>query len=139
MDKIFDKYSEDLTNDIFLVIFKYVNKNIEIEKLDNLIWKISHNIWNKKAILYINEKNNIDIEKYKEGFNENSIDKIIYNEIVENINSFELTEKELNAFKLYYYNDLSTNEISDIMKTSVSNIKYYLYSARNKIKERYYE
>lgn len=131
--------AEDLTNDIFLAVFKYINKNIDIKKLDNLIWKIAHNLWNKKAINYIKEKNNNDIEEYDEGVVENNIDKIIYNEIIDNIDSFNLTQKEKNAFKLYYYKDLSIDEISNIMKTSISNIKYYLYSARNKIKERYYE
>lgn len=131
--------AEDLTNDIFLAVFKYVNKNIDIKKLDNLIWKIAHNLWNKKAIIYIKEKNNIDIEEYKEGTTKDNIEKIIYKEIIDNIDSFNLTEKEKKAFELYYYKDLSLNEIINIMKTSTSNIKYYLYSARNKIKERYYE
>ena len=66
MDKIFDEYcykiydgaikktnnkedAEDLTNNIFLAIFEYFNENVNIEKIDNLIWKIAHNIWCTRA------------------------------------------------------------------------------------------
>ena len=56
---------------------------------------------------------------------------------VDNLDNINLTEKEIITFKLYYLEDLSTEEISKKMGSSVSNIKYYLYSARNKIKERY--
>ncbi len=156
MDKIFDEYydklyywalkktdnvydAEDLVNDVFVTIFSYINKNIDINKIENLIWKVAHNIWYKKVKSYENEKGNVDLEEYKVGFTEDNIDKIIYNEIVDNLDIFNLTENELKCFKLYYYKDLSISEISSIMNTSDSNIKYYLYSARNKIKERYYE
>lgn len=62
MDKIYDEYyykiyywaikktrnkedAEDLTNTIFVSIFEFLGKNIEINKLDNLIWKIAYNCW----------------------------------------------------------------------------------------------
>lgn len=40
--------AEDLTNSIFVAIFEYLGKNINIQKLDNLIWKIAYNLWCKK-------------------------------------------------------------------------------------------
>ncbi len=67
------------------------------------------------------------------------LDKIIYREIVDSIDKIGLTEKEINSFKLYYINDLSIKEICSKLNTTESNIKYYLYNARKKIKERYYE
>ena len=51
--------TKDLVNDIFVAIFSYINKNIEIKKLDNLIWTIASNCWKKKAIMYIKDHNNI--------------------------------------------------------------------------------
>ena len=155
MDKLFDKYyykiyywaikktnnkedAEDLTNSIFVSIFEYFNKNIQIEKIDNLIWKIAHNIWCTRAKKYIKEKNIISYnESYEILSSDNTLDKIIYKEIIDNLDNINLTEKEKIAFKFYYCEDLSIEEISKIMCSSVSNIKYYLYSARNKIKERY--
>ena len=155
MDKMYDEYyykiyywainktnnkedAEDLTNSIFVAVFEYFNKDIQIEKIDNLIWKIAYNTWCTKAKKYIKEKNNISYDMaYELGNTENLLDKIIYKEIIDNLDNINLTEKEITAFRLYYLYDLSIEEISKKMNSSVSNIKYYLYSARNKIKERY--
>ena len=117
---------------------EYFNKDIPIEKLDNLIWKIAHNLWYIKAKNYIKEKDNISLDNINTCYNENYLDKIIYNDIINSLTNIGLTEKEFLSFKLYYYDDLSIKEISNKLKTSESNIKYYLYSARKKVKERYY-
>lgn len=128
--------AEDLTNSIFLAIFEYFNSNIDVRKIDNLIWKIAYNIWCTKAKRYIKEKNNIEYEDiYK--FKDNTIDKVIYKEIIDNLNNIGLSDKEYKSFKLYYLYDLSVKEISKELKTSESNIKFYLYNARKKVKEKY--
>lgn len=157
MDKIYDEYyykiynwalkktrhkedAEDLTNNVFLAIFEYLNKNIKIEKLENLIWKIAYNLWCTKAKYYIKEKQNtIFDEKLEPEYEIPMLDKIIYKEIVNNLDNIGLTDKEKTIFKMYYVNDLSIKEISEKIETKESNIKYFLYSARNKIKERYCE
>lgn len=157
MDAIYDKYyykiyywalkktdnkedAEDLTNNIFVAVLEYFNKNIEIKIIDNLIWKIAHNIWSAKAKSYIKEKNNTSINDINEPFiMENLIDKIVYKEIINNLDCINLTEKEKISFKMYYIEDYSIKEISKKLNTSESNIKYYLFSARKKVKERYCE
>lgn len=58
------------------------------------------------------------------------IDKIIYKEIIHNLNKIGLANKEEQSFKLYYLNDLSIKEISAKLNTKESSIKYYLFSAR---------
>lgn len=155
MDRIFDEYyykiyywaikktnnredAEDLTNNVFVAIFEYFNENISIDKIDNLIWKIAHNIWSAKAKKYIKEKDNVSYGENNEvGREENTLDKIIYREIIDNLDNVGLTEKEMLSFRLYYIEDLSIKEISEKINSSESNIKYYLYSARNKVKEKY--
>lgn len=152
MDKIYDEYyykiynwaikktnnkedAEDLTNNVFLSIFEYLNKNIKVEKIENLIWKIAYNLWCTKAKKYIKEKDNMPIsEDSKIGYESEMIDKIIYKEIINNLEGIGLTEKEKKAFQLYYINDLSIREISEKLNIKEANIKFYLYSARNKIK-----
>ena len=134
MDLIYDEYyskiynwslkktnnkedAEDLTNSIFLAIFEYFGANVKVDKIENLIWKIAHNIWCTRAKQYIKERNNTTFEEtYQTSY-----------------------EKEATIFKMYYLNDLSIKEISKNTETSESNIKYYLYNARKKIKERYNE
>lgn len=155
MDKIYDEYyfkiyywalkktnnkedAEDLTNNIFVSIFEYLGKNIQIDKLDNLIWKITYNCWCTKAKKYIKEKNNVSMDtNYDVSYQDDMLDKVIYREIIDEINKFNLSEKEIIVFKMYYCEDLSVKEISQKINTSESNIKYYLYNARKKIKERY--
>ena len=157
MDKIYDKYyykiyywaikktknkedAEDLTNNVFLAIFEYLNKNVNIEKIDNLIWKVAYNLWCTKAKKYIKEKNNVACgEYYQIGYKIDMIDKIIYKEIINNLDGIGLNSKEKVSFEMYYINDLSIKEISKELNTKEANIKFYLYSARNKIKERYHE
>lgn len=157
MDKIYDEYyyeiyhwaikktrnkedAEDLTNSVFLSIFEYLSKDIKIDKIENLIWKIAYNLWCTKAKKYIKEKNNTSLDNDNEfGYEVEMIDKIIYKEIIGNLNNIGLTEKEQESFKLYYLKDLSIKDISKKLGTKETNVKYYLYSARNKIKERYNE
>lgn len=157
MDKIYDEYyykiynwaikktnhkedAEDLTNSIFLAIFEYFNNNIEIKKLDSLIWKIAYNLWCTKAKKYIKEKNNITFgENHEIGYDTQMLDKIIYKEIVNDLDGIGLTNKEKIIFNMYYIDDLSIKEISRKINTKEANIKYFLYSARNKIKEKYNE
>lgn len=155
MDKIYDEYyykiynwairktnhkedAEDLTNSVFLAIFEYFNKNIQIEKIENLIWKIAYNLWCTKAKNYIKEKNNTSFDQnYELGYEIPMLDKIIYKEIIHSLDNIGLTNREKTVFKMYYVNDLSIKEISEKTNIKEANIKYFLYSARNKIKERY--
>ena len=157
MDKIYDEYyykiynwaikktnnkddAEDLTNDVFLAIFEYFNKNIKVEKIENLIWKIAYNLWCTKAKNYVKEKGNTILEEAREsGYEVVILDKIIYKEIINSLDNIGLTDKEKTVFKMYYVDDLSIKEISEKINTKEANIKYFLYSARNKVKERYYE
>ena len=124
--------AEDLTNSIFLAIFEYLNKDIEVKKIENLIWKIARNIWCTKAKKYISYD-----ETYEYGYEDITIDKIIYKEIINEIDNYNLSENEIKVFKLYYIKDLSIKEIKEKLNITESSIKYYLFNAIKKIKERY--
>lgn len=157
MDKIYDEYyykiynwaikktnhkedAEDLTNSVFLAIFEYFSKDIKVEKIENLIWKIAYNLWCTKAKYYIKTKNDIIYDESNEiGYEVPMLDKVIYKEIINGLDDIDLTDKEKTVFKMYYLNDLSIKEISEKINSKEANIKYFLYSARNKIKERYGE
>lgn len=155
MDKIYDEYfdkiynwtikktdtreeAEDLTNDIFLAIHEYLNKNIKVEKMSNLIWKVAYNLWCTRAKKYIKEKNTLFYDENVEcKYEDKTIEKIIYREIVSDIDKIGLSDNEVNIFNLYYLKDLSIKKISNILNITESNIKFYLFSIRKKIKERY--
>ena len=78
-------------------------------------------------------------ENHEFGYETSMLDKIIYKEIIKSLDKFGLTNKENIVFKMYYVNDLSIKEISEKLNTKEANIKYFLYSARKKVKERYYD
>ena len=48
------------------IVKDYDVEYLQIEKLDNLIWKIAHNTWYTRAKKYIKEKNNISYEETNE-------------------------------------------------------------------------
>lgn len=73
------------------------------------------------------------------GYEAPMLDKVIYKEIINGLDDIGLTDKEKTIFKMYYLNDLSIKEISEKINSKEANIKYFLYSTRNKIKERYGE
>lgn len=156
MDEIYDAYydklyywalkktdnkldAEDLTNSVFLAIFEYLNKNIKVEKIENLIWKIAYNLWCTRIKEYKKEKRNTIFKEEQQKLEEEMLDKIIYKEIIDNLNSFHLTSNEKKAFQMYYFKDYSIKEIGKLLNKKETSIKYYLYCARNKIKENYYE
>ena len=108
--------------------------------MENLIWKIAYNLWCTKAKNYDKEKRNTMLdEDFQYISNEDPLEKIIYKDIITNLDNLGLTINEKTSFQLYYLKDLSIKEISNALNTKESTIKYYLYNARNKIKERYHE
>lgn len=133
--------ASDLVHDIFCAIYTYLNKGVKILELDNLIWKIAHNLWCKKVKEYYKEKNIIYDDELISNYENNDIDlfdKIIYSQIKEDIerNQYDLTSREKECFKLYYFSNLSLKQISNKINSNISNVKYYLYNSRKKIKEK---
>ena len=155
-DKIYDEYynkiyywslkkmknredAKDLLNDIFVQIYTYLSKNIEIKDIDKLIWVITYNTYKNKIKKIVKDKSLIydDNILINTKYENNNIDKLIYNDILDDLDKFNLTDKEKECFIFYYKNDYSIKEICSIINSTVSNVKYYLYSARKKIKEEY--
>lgn len=131
----------DLLNDIFVQVYTYLNKNIKINNIDNLIWAIAFNTWKNRLKIITKDKVLIydDIKVNQIGFNNNEVDKILYKDILDNLDNYNLTLKEKECFNMYYRKDYSIKEICSVIGSTESNIKYYLYSARKKIKEKYDE
>ena len=131
--------AKDLLNDIFVEIYIYLNKNIKIEKIDNLIWTISYNTWKNRLRKILKENSIIYDDEIicNAKYEEENIDKIIYKDIIDNLKYYGLTDNKIKCFNLYYQEEKKVNEISKILNTSDSNVKYYLFNSRRKIKERY--
>lgn len=115
-----------------------------IDKIDKLKDPESFGAWAlrivyTKAINYINLNkrtyNNLEHYKYKQGFivEENQTDESLKKELLKAINN--LVEHQQIVIKLFYVEDYSLKEISDILDISVGTAKSRLFHAREKLKK----
>lgn len=75
-------------------------------------------------------KNTVSLDEAKELYTFDSIKSLdVFNAVM------SLPKKERLSVHLFYYEDMSVNEISEILKCKPSAIKTRLYRARNQLKE----
>ncbi len=122
--------AEEIVQDTFLRLFKQVKKGYEFESRDHLkawLLKVAVNrgvsvltsAWNKKT-------EGLDAaHEIPAGENEESY---AYDYVM------KLPEKYRIAIKLFYYEQLSTEQIAEIMNTKLSTVRSYLLRGREKLK-----
>jgi len=142
---------EDLAQEVLCQILSFVKdrKEEEIEKLDNLIWKIAHYTWCNRIRKYKKESNIISLDN-PNGSYINIIEERDYiNEIAENealkeelanlrrkISDLSKTQREI--IIAHYLESLSVSDIALKFNINKSAVKWHLFDARKKIKERFY-
>lgn len=125
--------AEDIIQDVFI---KYLESDQEFQTLDNeKYWLIRVTIntslsflrktWNQRVFLD-DEMINRTMDSSPDNNDNNSMFEIIY----------QLPHKYKEVIILYYYEDLSINEISNILNITTSNVKKRLERARNMIKKK---
>ncbi|MGG7164960.1 RNA polymerase sigma factor [Clostridium ihumii] len=131
--------AEDIVHDSFIKAIEYMD-SVEVEKLSSWLFKVAMNnyknrIKRKKIISFVSIN--------EERFYENIEDECnVENEIVQMEKALEVS-KVLNDMKeeyrslliLKYELQLSYKEISLLLGTEETNVKTYLYRARNKFRE----
>jgi len=129
--------ADDIVQDVFL---KYLNSEVVFQTLDNeRYWLIRVTINTSKNYLKKTWRKKVDLDdervnrapsyekKFNESFNnEEKIFEIVYN----------LPQKYKEVIVLFYYEDLSINEIANTLNLSVSNVKKRLERGRNVIREK---
>lgn len=134
--------AEDLTQEIVYQIIKTFSKDTLIVSPEKYLWKIAYYTWCNKAKDYAKKKMLISNELILNQIKDEKIDiekKIELEEIGEQlkniINTFGNMMKEV--VELYYYKELQIKQISEMLNIKDSLVKYYLYEARNKIKDKF--
>lgn len=131
--------AQDLTQDIFLKIYKNINRFNKNSKLSTWIYKISINTcldWKKKhnkaTLLTLD-----DIPNVNNGSTNSIDDYIINNEKKQLIHNAvkQLPDIYKTVVILYHFNNRSYNEISKILSIPTKTVETRLYRARKKIKE----
>lgn len=130
--------AEELLQDVFLKAYRNLSGYKRESKLSTWLYRIAYNVAisatrkKKQEFLYIEEStiNNVPDEKAHEVI-DLAADEEQINRLVSAIHHLSAEEKAL--ITLFYYEDKSIEEISEVMKLSVSNVKVRLHRTRKKI------
>lgn len=130
--------AEELLQDVFLKAFRNLSGYKRESKLSTWLYRIAYNVAisatrkKKQEFLYIEEStiNNVPDEKADEVIDLAGDEEQI-NRLVSAIDHLSGEEKAL--ITLFYYEDKSIEEIGEVMKLSVSNVKVRLHRTRKKI------
>ncbi len=122
--------AEDITQDVFIKLF--VNNKRFANDEHEKAWIIRVTINHCKNILQ--SKNNshlqlLDTEHIDEHFENRSIEKIDIQQSIK-----DLSQNERTIILLYYYEDLTTKQISKYLKMNENTVKSHLKRAKIKLK-----
>jgi len=139
--------AEDISQEVFIKIFRSIDKFKRDAKMSTWIYQITVNtcidaIRRKKAkpTMQINEEKSSDylaadsILSAKISSPESSADaSLLQIKIQEALN--KISDKERAVFVMRHYNDLSINEIADVMKISSGTVKSFLFRGLQKLRK----
>ena len=125
------------------------NKEDAEDALQESLFRAYSNLWQLKEPKYFKtwmtkilmntcfdiqrkQKNNLDIEDYKEtiGTSEDMTTKVVMEKAIR-----ELDEMNQKIIILFYYEDFSVKEISEVLNVSVMNVKQRLSRSRKELKK----
>jgi RNA polymerase sigma-70 factor, ECF subfamily len=127
---------EDVVEDTLVLAYQNLNGFDTSKKFSSWIYRIAHN----KAIDYFKKKrlkttvldDELEIGLKDGLFEELEIEKNDKKMVAKAVNSLEIKYKEVVV--LYFFEDKSYEEISDILHLPVSNVGVLLYRAKDKLK-----
>lgn len=131
--------AEDLTSDVFLKSWEYMNKhNNDVKNFQAFIYQIARNL-----IADFYKKNKELPLEYVES---SVVEDHSFQRKIENISDWQVLEKALRkigninekwqeVLVLRYVEDLSTKEMAKVMDESHSNVRVLLHRAMEKLKE----
>lgn len=132
--------AEDLTQEIFIAIYKSINKFKGDSKFSTWVYRITYNrVVSKmrliKPITFTDKETFLDsrvvVEKQPmEMSNEEEKIQLLQNCIK------QLSDEEQLLIMFYYYEEQSIEEISKVTGSSTSNVKIKLYRSRKKLYEK---
>ena len=132
--------AEELTQDSFLKAYKALNsfkmKSSFVTWFYRIVYNttISHVRLKKKGVLSLEDFPADATDFIGTNTNEEEAEKEYRNSLV-NFALQKISEEERGLISLYYYEDMSTDEIADVTGISKSNIKVKLFRARQKMQE----
>lgn len=142
--------AEDLTQDVFIEVYKSVSLFREDSKLSTWIYRIAVS----KSLDYIKKQNRKKrFSVFRSLFGEDELENTIPSENKSNPDSeienedrvkvlkwalSKLPENQRVAFTLSKYDEMSYSEISEILGTSVSSVESMIHRAKENLKKKLY-
>lgn len=136
---------EDLSQEVLYQVLSFVKGKTKIEKLDNLIWKIAHYTWCNRLRKSKKENNLVSLDSPAGLYivdERDCIDEIAGSEASkEELFTLrrkisELSKMQREIIIAYYLENLPVSDIASKFGVSKSAVKWHLFDARNKIKEK---
>ena len=122
--------SDDITQNVFVKLYKH-NEILKLDDISIKKWLFKVTINECKTLLLSSSKKKIIPFTEKE---ENTLYTKIYdNNVLEKV--MQLPKKNRLVIFLYYYENYSIKEISEILNLTVTNVQTIASRARNKLKE----
>lgn len=128
-----EKEAEDIVQETFIRVFKYIDSFKGDSSLYTWIYRISQNIAKDKLVSQTITIPYEDIEISSENIEEILVDKINREILKKELNELNFIYKQV--IILFYYEDLSIKEISQILEEKEGTIKSRLSRGRNLLKK----
>lgn len=130
--------AEDLTAEVFLKAWEYVNKNKEIEKFGGLLYKIARNL-----VIDFYRRKSTQTENFEETFLQKlsdagvAVEKMMLKSDSQNImQGLRLLKEEYReVLTLRYIDELDTGEIAEILNKSSINVRVLIHRALKTLKK----
>ncbi|NMA85942.1 MAG: sigma-70 family RNA polymerase sigma factor [Tissierellia bacterium] len=128
-----EKEAEDIVQETFIRVFKYIDSFKGDSSLYTWVYRISQNIAKDKLVSQTITIPYEDIEISSENIEEILVDKINREILKKELNELNFIYKQV--IILFYYEDLSIKEISQILEEKEGTIKSRLSRGRNLLKK----
>lgn len=131
--------ANDVLQDTFIRIFNGINNFQEKSSLHTWMYRIAYN----ESIRFLEKnkiKNSVSIDQDNNSYIKNLTQDVFFNgdELQLKLNDIisDLSTKQQRVFQMKYFDDLSFNQISDILNISENTLKSAYYSAVRIIEEK---
>ena len=133
--------AEDLVQEINCQLIIAFSKDVLIINEERFIWKVAYYTWCKKTREYVKNKQLVSLtDELENTIKDQQIDVLkqveadeIKGMLLNKIS--DLSEIARKCIILYYYENLSIKEVSEILKIKENLVKYHLHQSRNKLRE----